>query len=246
VTAELPKAKFNNSRQLGGQTMKQNTAKREILVVEDNPTSSNANEPHATGSQNFAHQLRALGQALEKFSFSAFDLELRSGTYLVTGRAVSTENVRFSFAGFVRELLRGAAGRPTLTCTDSQVDLRFSPEEIERFDLRGRVRRQDGGKMPDPYSISQILRGAGSYLDHREVTNLVGISLKGKWVTVSYQSTEGRLEQAQQDLEYFYDYWVKMYLRRSNRAKLPQPSEPTVFVTWKGIQKAPGISNVSG
>ena len=75
MTAELPKAKLNNSRQLGGQTMKQNTAKREIRVVEDNRTSSNANEPHAAGSQSFAHQLRALGQALEKFSFSAFDLE---------------------------------------------------------------------------------------------------------------------------------------------------------------------------
>jgi hypothetical protein len=221
--------------------MKQNIAKREILAVEDNRISAETKEPHAGGSQSFAHQLRALGQALEKFSFSAFDLELRSGTYLVTGRAVSVENVRFSFPRFVRELLRGAAGRPAVTCTDSQVDLRFSPEEIERFDVRGRIRRQDGGKMPDPYSISQILRGAGSYLDHRDVTSLVG-----KWVTVAYQTAEGRLEQAQQDLEYFYDYWVKMYLRRSNRAKLPQPSEPTVFVTWRGIQKVPGISNAPG
>ena len=97
--------------------------------------------------------------------------------------------------------------------------------------------------MPDPYSLSQILRGAGSYLDNRHNTKLVGISLKGKWVTVSYQTAEGRLEQAQQDLEYFYDYWVKMYLHRSNRTKLPPPSEPTVLVTWRGIQRAPEISN---
>src|SRR4026209_1189933 len=74
----------------------------------------------------------------------------------------------------------------------------------------------------------------------------MGISLKGKWVTVTYQTPEGRLEQAQQDLEYFYDYWVKMYLRRSNRAKLPPPTEPTVFVTWEGNRKGPGISNRPG
>ena len=74
----------------------------------------------------------------------------------------------------------------------------------------------------------------------------LGISLKGKWVTVSYQTAEGRLEQAQQDLEYFYDYWVKMYLRRSNRAKLPPPSDPTVLVTWQGIQSAHGISKARG
>ena len=225
--------------------MKQNIAKSEIVFAADNGSSAKVNEAQAD-SQNFARQLRALGQALEKFSFSAFDLELRSGSYLVTGTAISTENIKFSFSRFVRELLRGSSAKAVVTGNDSQVDLRFSPEEIEHFDLRGKVRRQDPSKMPDPYSISQILRGAGSYLDNREVTTLMGISLRGKWVTVSYQTPQGRLEQAQQDLEYFYDYWVKMYLRRSNRAKLPPPSDPTVLVTWRGIQRAHGLSNARG
>lgn len=191
--------------------------------------------------KEFARQLRALGQALEKFSFSAFDLELRSGTYLVKGTAASTDSVKFSFPRFVRELLRGSSAQATLACADNQVHLRFSRDEIEHFDSRGRIKRQDGNRMPDPYSISQILRGAGSYLDNRDVTTLMGISLKGKWVTVSYETTEGRLEQAQQDLEYFYDYWVKMYLRRSNRIKPAAPSDPTVLVTWKGIETAPAF-----
>ena len=225
--------------------MKQNIAKSEIVIAAGSGSSAKANGAQAD-SQNFARQLRALGQALEKFSFSAFDLELRSGAYWVTGTAISTENIKFSFSRFVRELLRGSSAAATIPCSDSQVDLRFSPEEIERFEERGKVRRQDSGKMPDPYSISQILRGAGSYLDNRDVTTLRGISLKGKWVTVSYQTPKGRLEQAQQDIEYFYDYWVKMYLRRSNRAKLPPPSEPTVLVTWRGIQSAHGISNARG
>ena len=221
--------------------MRQNVAKSEIVVAAADGAIANPDETRAADSKKFARQLRALGQALERFSFSTFDLELRSGTFLVTGTAISTVNFKFSFSRFVRELLRGCSATPMLACDGSQVDLRFSPEEIERFDMRGKVRRQDASKMPDPYSLSQILRGAGSYLDNRDVTELMGISLKGKWVTVSYQTAEGRLEQAQQDLEYFYDYWVKMYLRRSNRAKLPPPSDPTVLVTWKGIQRAHGI-----
>ena len=194
--------------------------------------------------QNYARRLRALGQAIEKFSFSAFDLELRSGTYLVKGTATPTANLKFSFPRFVRELLRGAAAEPTLTCADSQVDLCFSPDEIEHFDSRGKIKRQDASRMPDPYSISQILRGAGSYLDNRDVTILNRISLKGKWVTVSYETAEGRLEQAQQDLEYFYDYWVKMYLRRSNRLKPPPPSDPTVLVSWQGPQRVSPIPGI--
>ena len=221
--------------------MKQKTARDEIVMPAEHRISAKSSEASAAYFTGFARELRALGQALEKFSFSAFDLELKDGAYLVKGRAISTDHVKFSFLGFVSELLRGTAARPMLTCSDGQVDLRFSPKEIEGFDVRGRVRRQDPSKMPDPYSLSQILRGAGSYLDNRGVMTLVAISLKGKWVTVSYQTAEGRLEQAQQDLEYFYDYWVKMYLRRSNRNKLPPPSDPTVLVTWQGIYKAHSI-----
>lgn len=225
--------------------MKHKPAHNEAVLADRRRSPVETNQPSAVDSKNFARCLRALGQALEKFSFSAFDLELNSGIYLVKGTATSSDNVKFSFSRFVRELLRGAGTRATMTCTDSQVDLRFSPEEVEHFDVRGRVRRQNGDKMPDPYSISQILRGAGSYLDNRRVTQLMGISFKGKWVTVRYRTGEGRLEQAQQDLEYFYDYWVKMYLRRSNRTKPPLPSDPTVLVSWQGIRKAGGISSLS-
>lgn len=186
----------------------------------------------------FSRQLRALGQALEKFRFSTFHLELTDGHYVVKGRATPGEKVRFSFSRFVRELLGGSRASTILTFTDGEVDLRFSREEIEGFDLHGRDRRRDPTKMPDPYSISQILRGAGSYLDNRDVTALVGISLKGKWVTVNYRTSDGRLERAQQDLEYFYDYWVKMYLRRSNRTKAPFSNDPTVLVMWQEIQRA--------
>jgi hypothetical protein len=226
--------------------MKQNTAENNPVLAAEQQRLAKATEAAAPDRREFAIELRALGQAIEKFSFSAFDLQIESGIYVVTGKAISTEkNVKFSFSRFVRELLRSPDPTPTVTNTVGQIDLRFSPEEIEKFDVRGRVKRQDPSKMPDPYSISQILRGTGSYLDNRDVTSLVGIKLKDKWVTVSYQTAEGRLEQAKQDLEYFYNYWVKMYMRRSNRSKLPPPSDPTLFVTWEGIQRAHRLSKAS-
>ena len=225
--------------------MKQNIAEKNSVVELERDITAEATA--SPDQREFAKELRALGQAIEKFSFSAFDLQIESGIYVVTGRAIlPMENVKFSFSQFVRELLRGSEPTSTVTTTVGQVDLRFSPEEIEKFDVHGRVKRKDAGKMPDPYSISQILRGAGAYLDNRDATNLMAITLKDKWVTVSYRTAEGRLERAKQDLEYFYDYWVKMYMRRSNRAKLPPPSDPTLFVSWEGIQKAHRLSNVPG
>lgn len=228
--------------------MKQNTAENNAVLLAEPDTSAKAAAAPARDHREFAKELRALGQAIEKFSFSAFDLQIDSGIYVVTGRAIiPSESVRFSFSRFVRELLlRGSDPTASVTTEAGQIDLRFTPEEVEKFDVRGRVKRQDAGKMPDPYSVSQILRGAGSYLDNRDATSLVGITLKDRWVTVSYQTAEGRLEQAKQDLEYFYNYWVKMYMRRSNRTKLPPPSDPTLYVNWEGIHKAHRLSNVPG
>jgi hypothetical protein len=232
--------------QKGTRTMKQNMAENNTVLPEDPDTAAQVAATPVLGQREFAKELRALGQAIEKFSFSAFDLQIDSGIYVVTGRAViPEENVKFSFSRFVRELL-GSDRAATVTTKAGQIDLRFTPEEIEKFDVRGRVKRQDAGKMPDPYSISQILRGAGSYLDNRDATRLVGVTLKDRWVTVSYQTAEGRLEQAKQDLEYFYNYWVRMYMRRSNREKLPPPPDPTLFVSWEAIQKVHRLSNVAG
>jgi len=223
--------------------MKQNTAANNSSVEAERCVEDDAGGA-AKARREFAKELRALGQAIEKFKFSAFDLQLQSGIYVVTGRAVCVDNVRFSFPRFVLNLLRGARPARTVTATVGDTELRFLPEEIEKFEIRGRIKRQDPSGMPDPYSVSQILRGAGSYLDHREVAVLEGITLKDRWVTVRYRTMEGRLEQAKQDLEYFYDYWVKMYLRRSNRSELPPPRDPTLFVTWEGARKTHRLSDI--
>lgn len=180
---------------------------------------------------SFAHQLRALGQALEKFCFAALDLKLSSGNYLVTGQVAAVEKAEFSLLQFVRGPFRGV---DTSTCTGSKVTLSFSPQEIEYFAFQGKTKRVDAGKMPGRYRISQILRAIGSYLDGQEATSLIAISLNQKRVSVRYQSATGKLEQAHQDLEYFYDYWVKMSLRRNDRA-MPSPSESTVIMSWQKV-----------
>lgn len=207
------------------------------LSTKNHDGAANLPGPVNPNYADFARRLRALGQALEKFGFSAFDIELGSGNYLVTGRATAAESVKFSVLRRIREWLCGPQVGLASGDAGQRVKLRFSSDEIENFDRRGKVKRRDPSQMPDPYSISQILRGAGSYLDNREVTALVAISLNGKWVTLRYESSPGRLEQAKQDLEYFYDYWVKMYLRRSNRPRLSAVSDPTLFVTWEGMRR---------
>jgi hypothetical protein len=155
----------------------------------------------------------------------------------VRGKATALKEAQSSFSRFVRDLICGYSSTSKKTNSGIETNLRFSPEEIDQLDSEGRLQRKESHQMPDPYSISQLLRGAGTYLDNRDETSLLGITIKDRWVTVRYKTAEGRLEQAKQDLEYFYDYWVKMYLRRSDRPKFPPLNDPSLIVTWQGIKK---------
>jgi hypothetical protein len=84
------------------------------------------------------------------------------------------------------------------------------------------------------------LRGVGAFLDYRPETTLTGISVEDRWVTVRYKTAEGHIEQAKQDVAYFYNYWVKIYLRRSHNLTLPDDS--TIVVNWRLAEKQPNNS----
>jgi hypothetical protein len=56
-------------------------------------------------------------------------------------------------------------------------------------------------------------------------------------VTVRYRTAEGRIEQAKQDVTYFYNYWVKMYLRRGLRPSQTLPNDSPFVVNWRVAEK---------
>jgi hypothetical protein len=213
-------------------------ARKEIVFQESEGPQANSCGATGRGADHFAPKLRALGQALEKFSFTAIDVILGDENYQVIGRTTSRGNGKFSLSRRVGNLVSGLFRCPSGMEPAAQFVLQFSPEEIEIFDSRGKSQRRDSNRMPDPYSISQILRGVGFFADHKNVAKLVAISLNGNWITTTYQTSALRLEQVQESLQSYYQGWVKMYLGRSNRPKPPPPSVPMIHVTWQGIQKA--------
>ena len=132
--------------------MKRETASNNIIVQQDGYKLENPSRDSGCNSKDFARQLRALGQAIDKFGFSAFDLEIRDGAYLVIGKANPVEPTNFSLSRFVSECLRPLSIRPTRSGADHQVDLRFLPQDIEQFvkanDIRFVVWTVDLGTPP--------------------------------------------------------------------------------------------------
>ena len=177
--------------------------------------------------------LRTLGSALEREGFSEFDLQVSRDGYAVCGSSPLKKSVSPSL--FRRILGRENAGnrgdKPAMR------EVHYSVTDLLTFETGAREQRKQSSQMPDPYSLSQILRGVGCYMDKREGSRLARVGVKNRWVTIEYFATDGRLEKAHQDFDYFYDYWVKMYTQRGNRPKLPPLSDPTIFVTWEAAQR---------
>ncbi|MGH7876003.1 MAG: hypothetical protein ACREQO_27755 [Candidatus Binatia bacterium] len=200
--------------------------------------------PKHVGEKNsFAVELRAVGQALEKFKFNGFKLARRNGVYTITGNGSADLAATFSLIQFIRDFVRSGESKGGKSGqSGNQIELSYARTEIEALDAQERAKREDGNKMPDPYGISQILRGVGTFLDNREAASVLGISYQDQWVTVLYKTRDGRVEHEKQDLEYFYDFWVKMYLRRGNRPAPDQAREPTLYVEWEETGKSHTLS----
>jgi hypothetical protein len=213
-----------------------NTATSECVARPNDWDPSSAADTSSAPTKSFARQLRALGQALERFSFSAFDLQIRNGSYLVIAKTDSPDRRALSFSQLIRQLLIWASFNRGFSSQDREIQLRFSLEDLHDFDLHGQGRRNDGTKVPDPHSISQLLRGAGSYLDNRNIKEPVHIAFMGRSLMIDYEMDRGGAAQVEHDLDYVYDHSVNMYLRRSNRPKPSTPAPPTVFVTARGIR----------
>jgi hypothetical protein len=184
---------------------------------------------------SYARELRAIGQALEARHVVSLELELKGGLYVVRGKVTASDYAQSSLSAFVQDFVSGVGCVFTGAARRSvyEIDLSYNLQEVEKLDLQGREHRRNATQNPDPYGLAQKLRGVGSFLDYQPETTLTGISVEDRWVTVRYKTAEGRIEQAKQDVAYFYNYWVKMYLRRSLRHNPDFPDEKTVTVDWE-------------
>lgn len=167
------------------------------------------------GDLSYADELRALGQALEKQGLVSFELQAKGGDYLVRGLAPSTQEARPYLLGGMEEMVASTLWGKSVPPTQlSEVVYQFPPERIRQLHRDGRKKRVYGEQTPDPCRLSQLLRSTGCYLDRKLGISLSGIVVKDRWVTVSYVTAEGRIERTKAALDFFYDYWIKMYLRR--------------------------------
>lgn len=179
-------------------------------------------------ASSYAIPLRAIGQALEALPVEAFNLEIEGDDYLVRGwsKALVWDRLA-SQAGPNRDVPVVVEGLPNplplqeefsgVQPSSAEMELRYSPEDVERLDEEGQERRNDPDEMPNGRSMSELLRAAGDYVDQRDA-RLMGISWRGQSISIVYETEEGRRELDVFSLSSMYDCWLHMCLRREAAA----------------------------
>lgn len=179
---------------------------------------------------SYARILRTIGHDLEKFRVVTCDLTLENDIYGVNGRTLPEKKARQGLSQWVRRFFVKEHDSPRPDSITNRIELRYSMANIRALDAQVRDRRSAAPEVPDPLSMSQLLRVIGGFMDKRCDEELLGVSIDDRWVTITHVSRDNRLLKTRHDVEYFYDLWVKMYLQRSNRLSTPPTSGPTICI----------------
>ena len=175
----------------------------------------------AVAKQGCARALRVIGQVLADLHIDEFELDRDGDEFTVYAqpRALRKAPARIKLGALLHRLqdryLGLRAGIPKTSAARSALQLHYTPADIERLDCEHQIRSLTDGKKPDPYSLPEMLRLVGSYLDQRG--RLVSLSKVQEHLTLQYLTDHGELKTEDHNVASFYDLSVHMYLKRRGR-----------------------------
>jgi hypothetical protein len=177
----------------------------------------------------YAQPLRAIGQALETLKIQGFEIELSGENFFVRGNVplpprklfidqCSAEQFR-TIWGLLPRQGDDSGNRRRLSDANnlSRIELCYTAQDIARLDEDGRSRRGKSQSVGDAWSLSQILRSIGAYLNQKRA-RLSKITRESDSLAVEYETSVGSKMKETLAIRDLYDLWVRMYVQRSERA----------------------------
>ncbi|HYA30743.1 MAG TPA: hypothetical protein VEI95_18140 [Acidobacteriota bacterium] len=163
--------------------------------------------------------LRALGQALESQGLRSFEMTPAGNNFLVLGTTspLSNRSSLRTLWGKLPNFNRDRHNGGDYSGAEATaLELNYSLEDIQRFELEGRARRVDPHQMANVSSLSQMLRCLGAYL-HQKRARLIKLTRQDDTVILEYVTSLGNPMKESFGANGLYDIWVRMYLQRADR-----------------------------
>jgi len=176
-------------------------------------------------ANSYQRSLRAIGQGLEALCVEEFDLVAGNYHYLVEGRckqikseeaAKKSNPLKEAFLFFTRNSKTHSSTRTPvkkLLSSFQFTGLRITGKDIVRFERQGKAQSTNRAGTLDPQSISQAMRLAGAYLDHKK-SRLLRISWRNQTLTLWHRNGFGVESKETFTPTNLYDLWVHQYKQR--------------------------------
>ena len=172
---------------------------------------------------NYSIILRVIGQKLEPLRPETYEVVCYGNSYLVRCRVKEDSQARkekekqvrglASFLRLWREPEKPISENPNVE-NFMNVEFLYSLEELNRQDEERKEPRRDPNAMPDPYSLSTILRAVGEFLDRKRDAKLLFASNRGQEVAILYETKRGGRNLEEFPISTLYDFVVKQYVKR--------------------------------
>jgi hypothetical protein len=188
-----------------------------------NPARASTNEDAASQirivpPENCSAHLRAIGQQLQQEGIDNFNLQCTENRYAVWTRAETLTWPTRSFLDFGGGRLEKWWGNRTATSGPrSHARFEYSVEDLADMECRARIHRDPRGEFANGHSLSQLLRTIGSLVYQRN-QRLLAISWRDSSICVVVETAQRKRQIEIFRPDNLYDIWVRMYLRRENRA----------------------------
>ncbi len=172
----------------------------------------------------YRRSLRAIGQGLETLCVEEFDLEASNYHYVVHGhcKKVKTEDppkpnlFKDAFLFLRRNSKTHSSTRTPVKRILSSFQftgLRITGRDIVRFERQGKAQSTNVPGTLNPQSISQAMRLAGCYLDHKK-SRLLKLSWRSQSLTLWRRDGFGVESREIFTPSNLYDLWVHQYKQR--------------------------------
>lgn len=170
-----------------------------------------------TDTVSYSQQLRSLGQHLEALGMERFTVRLAADGYRVTGTKRYQPPAEEQTAKKLwHRIRRGAKSAGTSPQPFEPVELHFSVQDLAHTDVGAKQQRSGTPDSTDAHSLSQVFRAVGAIVEQKQGRFLAVIK-EGQEIVIEYESVSKRNTVEKFTVSSLYDYWVKMYLRRSER-----------------------------
>jgi hypothetical protein len=152
----------------------------------------------------YTRSLRVIGQEVSKLHPALLEIELTGDMFLIRGTcAAEAQDSLFDGEWNINHWLKQSEqnphkdlGQPSL----KRFELRYSPQDIDKLDAQWARRRGSVNKKPELWSfpriwsLSELLRTVGRYIDSEEGGRLLKITRENDRVLLQIQDKQGNVK----------------------------------------------------